>query len=81
MVLANPIYIRCTYGISGRKITKYTVIYGVYRRDSGQPYAIKAMASMKAGFMKHRLSRLASPHFCVSPRALAHSAFCVLLAI
>jgi hypothetical protein len=28
--LARAIYIRCVYGIFGRKITKYTVIYGVY---------------------------------------------------
>jgi ribosomal protein L16/L10AE len=27
--LARTIYIRCIYGILGRKITKYTVIYGV----------------------------------------------------
>jgi len=26
----NHIYIPCTYGIFGREITKYTVIYGVY---------------------------------------------------
>jgi len=30
--LARTIYIRCTYGIFGREITKYTVIYGVYIR-------------------------------------------------
>ena len=28
--LARAIYIRCMYGIFGRKITKYTAIYGVY---------------------------------------------------
>jgi len=28
----NHIYIRCTYGILGREITKYTVTYGVYIR-------------------------------------------------
>jgi len=28
--LARTIYIRCIYGIFGREITKYTVIYGVY---------------------------------------------------
>ena len=28
--LARTIYIRCTYGIFGREITEYTVIYGVY---------------------------------------------------
>jgi len=27
--LARTIYIRCKYGIFGREITKYTVIYGV----------------------------------------------------
>jgi hypothetical protein len=27
--LARTIYIRCIYGIFGREITKYTVIYGV----------------------------------------------------
>ena len=32
MVLANPRYIRCTHGIFGRGITRYTVIYGVYIR-------------------------------------------------
>jgi len=31
--LARTIYIRCTYGIFGREITKYTVIYGVYIRS------------------------------------------------
>jgi len=30
--LARTIYIRCTYGIFGREIIKYTVIYGVYIR-------------------------------------------------
>jgi hypothetical protein len=30
--LARTIYIRFTYGIFGREITKYTVIYGVYIR-------------------------------------------------
>ena len=28
--LARTIYIRCIYGIFGREIIKYTVIYGVY---------------------------------------------------
>jgi hypothetical protein len=28
----NHIYIRCIYGILGREIKKYTVIYGVYIR-------------------------------------------------
>jgi hypothetical protein len=28
----NHIYIRCRYGIFGREITKYAVIYGVYIR-------------------------------------------------
>jgi hypothetical protein len=30
--LARTIYIRCVYGIFGREITIYTVIYGVYIR-------------------------------------------------
>ena len=30
--LARTLYIRCVYGIFGREITKYTVIYGVYTR-------------------------------------------------
>jgi len=30
--LARTINIRCIYGIFGREITKYTVIYGVYMR-------------------------------------------------
>ena len=30
--LARTIYIRCIYGISGREIIKYTVVYGVYTR-------------------------------------------------
>ena len=30
--LARTIYIRCIYGISGREIIKYTVMYGVYIR-------------------------------------------------
>jgi len=29
MVLANPIYVQCIYGIFGREVTKYTVIHGV----------------------------------------------------
>jgi hypothetical protein len=44
--LARTIYMRCIYGIFGREITKYTVIYGVFIRfwptltvfyNSGQP--------------------------------------------
>jgi hypothetical protein len=31
-------YIQCRYGIFGRKITIYTVIYGVYIYGYGQPY-------------------------------------------
>jgi len=31
--LARTIYIRCIYGIIGRDITKYTVVYGVYVRS------------------------------------------------
>ena len=31
--LAKTTYIRCIYGILGREITKYTVIYGVYIRS------------------------------------------------
>ena len=37
----NHIYIRCIYGIVGRDITRYTVIYGVYYTNifrPGQPY-------------------------------------------
>jgi hypothetical protein len=30
--LARTIYIRCVYGIFGREITIFTVIYGVYIR-------------------------------------------------
>ena len=30
--VARIIYIRCIYGISGRDINKYTVIYGAYIR-------------------------------------------------
>jgi hypothetical protein len=30
--LARTIYVRCIYGIFGRKITNYTVIYGAYIR-------------------------------------------------
>jgi len=30
--LARSIYIRCVYGVFGREITTYTVIYGVYIR-------------------------------------------------
>jgi hypothetical protein len=32
IVLARTIYIRFIYGIFGREITKYTVMYGVYIR-------------------------------------------------
>jgi len=37
--LARTIYIRFMYGIFGREITEYTVIYSVYIYGSGQPYA------------------------------------------
>jgi hypothetical protein len=30
--LARTIYMRCLYGVFGREINKYTVIYGVYPR-------------------------------------------------
>jgi hypothetical protein len=30
--MARIMYIRCIYGISGREITEYTVIYGAYIR-------------------------------------------------
>jgi hypothetical protein len=30
--LARTLYIQCIYGIFGREITKYTVIYGAYIR-------------------------------------------------
>jgi hypothetical protein len=36
--LARTIYIRFIYGIFGREITKYTVIYGAYIYVSGQLY-------------------------------------------
>jgi hypothetical protein len=35
--LARTIHTRCTYGIFGRNVIKYTVIYGVYIYSSGQP--------------------------------------------
>ena len=35
--LARTIYIRCIYGIFGREIIKYTVIYGVYIRVLANP--------------------------------------------
>jgi len=40
MIRVGPktkIYIRCMYGIFGRDITKYTVLYKVYIYGSGQP--------------------------------------------
>ena len=37
--LAYTVYIRYVYGISSRKITKYTHIYGVYIYGFCQPYA------------------------------------------
>jgi hypothetical protein len=39
--LARTIHIRCMYGISGREITKYTVIYTVYIYGSGQPFTLR----------------------------------------
>jgi len=30
--LATTIYVRCVYGIFGREITKYTVVYDAYTR-------------------------------------------------
>jgi len=35
--LDRTIYIWCIYGILGREITNYTVVYGVYIYGSGQP--------------------------------------------
>ena len=35
--LARIIYIRCIYGIYGRELTKYTVIYNEFIYGSGQP--------------------------------------------
>jgi len=36
--LAKTKDIRCVYGVFGRDISKYTVVYGVYIYGSGQPY-------------------------------------------
>jgi hypothetical protein len=46
--MATTIYIRCAYGIFGREITKYTVIYG-----SGQFYFLP-MLVLLAVEVKHR---------------------------
>ena len=35
--LVRTIYIRCVYGVFGREITEYTVIYAVHIYGSGQP--------------------------------------------
>jgi len=43
----NHIYIRCVYGIFGREFTIYTVIYGVYIYNSGQPYTYVRLIGMK----------------------------------
>jgi len=41
--LARTLYIRCIYGIFSRKITRYTVIYGIMY-GSGQPYIYVGLA-------------------------------------
>jgi hypothetical protein len=41
--LARTIYIRCIYGIFGREVTKYTVIYGVYIRFWPTLHIIKSL--------------------------------------
>jgi len=35
--LARTLYIRCIYGVFGREITKFTVMYGAYIHGSGTP--------------------------------------------
>ena len=49
MVLANPIYIRSIYGLVGREVTEYTVIYGVYvcLHNAGPPYSSTLAISCK----------------------------------
>ena len=36
----NRLYTECMYGVFGREITKYTVVYSVCIYGSGQPYAL-----------------------------------------
>ena len=36
--LARAIHIRCTYGIFGKEVARYTVIYGVYIYGFGQSH-------------------------------------------
>ena len=61
--LVRTIYIRCIYGIFGREITKYTVIYGVYIRfwptlRICSPVLAKGFVDMVGGFV----------YFCIHPR-------------
>jgi hypothetical protein len=52
--LARNIYIRCTYGILGREITKYTVIYGVYIRFwPTQHICMSALQRGEVAYQKH----------------------------
>ena len=55
--LARTIYIRCIYGIFGRKTTKYTVIYGVYIRLWPTLYMSKGVPASSRGLTTSLLSK------------------------
>ena len=57
------VYIRCTYGIFGREITKYMVTYGVCMYGSGQFYKRAAFA-FKCKRVKNITLRLLHPLKC-----------------
>jgi hypothetical protein len=59
--LARIIYIRCMYGVFGREMTKYTVIYGVYIHDSGQPY-LHTIGKQTLSVPQHLARRASPPH-------------------
>jgi len=53
----NPIYIRCIYGIFGKEITKYKLIYGAYIYNYGQPYIFRlSILDTRASFDLHTRS-------------------------
>ena len=47
--LARTIYTRCIYGILGREITKFTVIYNVYIQFSPTLLITYSMTAVKFG--------------------------------
>jgi len=64
--LARTICIRCIYGINGREITRYTLIYGVYIRFwptlctplGGEPGFVKLVPLWQSPHTLHTLIKM-----------------------